>query len=324
MTIASEKFERQIKRIHDLLEQSGSEITWNDRLPDPDNPTQGRQIDISIRRDKKTTLVECRFRSRKQDTIWIEELIGRRASLRADAVIAVSASGFTKLAIRKAKVFGIILRDILSLTEEEISQWGHKTQVSLIFYEFTDVDLTFLFDSEHTGKVTIEDIIKYMAANSEKMYGIFQAAAEYVDHINPKGHPCKFKGCLNSKDELQIAGKEVENILFGARFRQRKQQLNIPSVVVYDEPSVDALNRNIFIEAVELGIFEITQSTNDVCVSIDFTAMNSPPNCLFPPHFDFHFTRTVTIKHLYFCGPTKMGISLEDIGIGVIFSRGIN
>jgi len=133
--------------------------------------------------------------------------------------------------------------------------------------------------------------------------------------------PCKFKGCLDSKNELHIAGKKVKDIIFGAHFRQRKQQLNIPSVVVYDQPSVDALNRNVFIEAVELGNFEITQSTNNVCVSIDLTAINSPPNCLFLPHFDFHFSRTVTIKHIYFCRPTKMGISPEGIGIGVIFGR---
>jgi hypothetical protein len=46
----SEKFEQRIKRIHDLIEQPGSQITWNDRLPDPHNPSQARQIDISIRR----------------------------------------------------------------------------------------------------------------------------------------------------------------------------------------------------------------------------------------------------------------------------------
>jgi len=321
MIKTSKKFEHQIKRIHDLLEQPGSEVTWNDRLPDPDNPKQPRQIDVTIRRDNKLTMIECRIHKEKQDVKWIEELIGRRKSLRADAVIAVSASGFTEGAIAKAKVFGIILRDILSLTEEEISQWGHKTQVSLIFYEFTDVELTFIFDFEHANKVTIEDVIKYMATNREKMCEIFEMAAKYLDDKNPKGLPCKFKANLYTKNELQIAGKKVKDILFGARSRQRKQQLNIPSVVVYDEPSIDALNRNVFIEAVELGVFEITQSTNNVCVSIDLNAINPPPNCLFPPHFAFNFTRTVTMKYLDFYGPIKMGISLEDIGIGVIFSR---
>ena len=105
-----EKFERQIWRLHELLEQPGSEVTWNDHLPDPDNPSQPRQIDVTIRRDGKLTLVECRIHNDRQDVQWIEELIGRRLSFRADAVIAVSASGFTKGAILKAKSFGKIGR----------------------------------------------------------------------------------------------------------------------------------------------------------------------------------------------------------------------
>src|SRR3989337_467443 len=120
----SEKFERQIKRIHDLIEQPGSKVTWNDSIPDPDNPEQPRQIDITIQRENTFTIVECRIHSKKQDVKWIEELIGRRLSLQADTVIAVSASGFTEGAIIKAKAYGIILRDIISLTEEEIKEWG--------------------------------------------------------------------------------------------------------------------------------------------------------------------------------------------------------
>jgi len=95
MTKKSEKFELQIRRIHELLEQKGSEVTWNDKIPDPDNIKQPRQIDISIKRDGKLTIVECRIHQKSQNVKWIEELIGRRLSLKADAVIAVSSSGFT-------------------------------------------------------------------------------------------------------------------------------------------------------------------------------------------------------------------------------------
>jgi hypothetical protein len=44
----AEEFERQIERIHRLLETETSQVTWNDRIPDPDNPNQLRQIDIKI------------------------------------------------------------------------------------------------------------------------------------------------------------------------------------------------------------------------------------------------------------------------------------
>lgn len=79
---AHKKFERQIERIHQLLEAEGATVTWDDRIPDPDSPSQPRQIDVSIRRDGKLTRVECCIHKEPQDVTWIEELMGRRTSLR--------------------------------------------------------------------------------------------------------------------------------------------------------------------------------------------------------------------------------------------------
>jgi hypothetical protein len=35
-------------RIHELLDGSGADVTWKDRVPDPDNPKQQRQIDVTV------------------------------------------------------------------------------------------------------------------------------------------------------------------------------------------------------------------------------------------------------------------------------------
>lgn len=78
MSKESDKFERQIQMVHELIEEIGTEIEWNDYIPDPDNPDQARQIDITIKRNRKLTLVECRIHKDKQNVKWIEELIGRR------------------------------------------------------------------------------------------------------------------------------------------------------------------------------------------------------------------------------------------------------
>lgn len=95
MTEEPDNFEKQIARIHSLLEQPGSEVTWNDRIVDPDNPSQMRQIDITVRRDSSLTLIECRLHSDPQDVQWIEELIGRRTSLKADIVSVALALSST-------------------------------------------------------------------------------------------------------------------------------------------------------------------------------------------------------------------------------------
>lgn len=309
------KFEQRIKRIHDLLEQPGSEVIWNEHIPDPDNPEQSRQIDITVRREEKLTLVECRIHRGKQNVKWIEELIGRRISLRADAVIAVSATGFTKGAIKKAKAFGIILRDLVTLTEEEISSWGHLTQIWLTFFEFTEVSLIFRFRQEHLDSVTIAQIEQYLHAESDAIYGIFEIATEKINENNPKRYPGKLNAKLRD-EKLVIDGKPVAALDFSANLSILKQKLRIPSVVAYAAPKVEPTMRGAYVEKVDLGESEITQCSNDVLVILDLSKIQIPPNCKFHA-VEFDFQRIVTMHGLEIIGLPKMQIPLNELFLRV-------
>jgi hypothetical protein len=313
----SEKFERQIARIHKLIEQPESEVTWNDRIPDPDNTEQPRQIDITIRRHGKLTMIECRIHNKKQDVKWIEELIGRRLSLKADVAIAVSASGFTSGAIAKAKAHGIILRDILSLTKEEITQWGRKTKVNLTFYEYSDISLVMIFDAKNRGQVSTADIIEFLKKHSDVVYMIFENVAQLIDERNPQGLPGTFSAEL-MHNNLRVNGKLVQKSELKAHVRTIKRDVEIPSVVVYDAVDVGALERNVFIEAVDLGNFEITQSSNTVIVVLDLMPVQAPPNCQFR-FVTIDFGRVVTIKNTEILGIPKLGISLQQMKVGISF-----
>jgi hypothetical protein len=55
------EFELQIARIQSALAGAKAKVRWNDRFPDPDNPSQLRQVDITIRRNKSLAIVECRY-----------------------------------------------------------------------------------------------------------------------------------------------------------------------------------------------------------------------------------------------------------------------
>lgn len=307
----SERFEQRIKRIHVLLEQPGSKITWNEYIPDPDNSEQHRQIDITIRREERLTLVECRIHREKQNVKWIEELIGRRISLRADAIIAVSATGFTQGAIQKAKAFGVILRDLVTLTEEEISSWGHLTQVWLTFYEFTEVSLIFRFHQKHLDGVTTSQVEQYLQVAPDAIYGIFEIAAAEIDKKNPKRYPGKFNAKLHN-EKLVIDGKPVVALDFSAKFSPKKQVLRIPSVVAYAAPKVESTKWEAYVEKVDLGAFEITQSSNDVFVTLDLSSIQIPPNCKFHT-VEFDFQRIVTMHGLEIIGLPKMQIPLSEL-----------
>lgn len=317
MTKKSEQFEKQIKRIHQLIEQPGSEVTWDDHISDPDNPMQDRQIDITIRREGKITLIECRTHKGKQDVTWIEELIGRRMSLKADAVIAVSSSGFSAGAIKKAKAFGIILRDFVNLTLEEISNWGHSTDVALILYKFEDVHVIYHFRPED---IAVVKPIHFNAIPRDHFLKLLNLTANKIEFEHIKGDN-EISGEISlsfGNDDLRIGNCPVVRIDFSTKFKRIVQKVRIPSVVAYDAPEIDITERGTFIEKFGVGEFEITQSANNVFVAVDVSTVEVPPNCLFVT-FCLDFKRIVTIQGFEFVGLPPFEVLLDKLKITASF-----
>lgn len=314
----SKKFEHQIERIHQLIKQSGSNITWDDKIPDPDNPKQPRQIDITIRRENKLTLIECRIHKEKQDVKWIEELIGRRVSLNADAVIAVSASGYTKGAVLKAKKFGIILRDMISLSEKEISVWGYSTNVTLTFHKYENVRMAFKVPRKLDKPKAIDAIIKELTSHKNKFYNIFEAVSNVLDKQKFNGSIADFKAIIHMNDPIFIENESIQDLSFGAKVQPIVKVLRIPFVMAYGAPEIPSSNRDVFVEIVELGNFEITQSSNNVFLTLDLSVIESPANCHFR-FLNYDFKRKVNFDKVEILSMPKMKIFLEDVDIGLRF-----
>ena len=104
MTAESDAFEQLNARVSKLLHGADATVTWNASIPDPDDPTQPRQIDALIEKAGLRTGVECRKREGVLSVMWVEELIGRKESLKLDSMIGVAVNGFTPLAQIKAKL----------------------------------------------------------------------------------------------------------------------------------------------------------------------------------------------------------------------------
>jgi hypothetical protein len=112
-----------------VLAPKDAVIKSPDRLKDRDTGKM-REVDVSIRYTVGSApilvTVECRDRSRKDDATWIEQLACKQRSIGANATIAVSARGFGEPAQRKAKSFGIELRHVERVSDEEIAKWFEK------------------------------------------------------------------------------------------------------------------------------------------------------------------------------------------------------
>jgi len=146
------------------------------------SPTQLRQIDVTVRSDGKLTIIECRLSRNRQNVKWIEELIGRCQSLGAQTVIAVASAGFTTGARKKAVRYGVLLRDLLQLSDEEIMSWGGQTALRLYYYRYTDVKLAIGFAQSVRSLDTAT--LSQELRSHDVLQSVFSAAAKQLDTLN--------------------------------------------------------------------------------------------------------------------------------------------
>lgn len=119
-SISATEFEKLVAQTVRLLGVDGATVEHNVRVVDPDTG-KWRQVDILVQYQNDKRHYECRHHSSPQDVKWIEELIGRKKSLNANEMVAVSSSGFTLPAITKAKVHSIGLLDLRAISHQLLS-----------------------------------------------------------------------------------------------------------------------------------------------------------------------------------------------------------
>ena len=284
MTRDSDAFEQQIQRIHELLEDFCAEVTWNDHIPDPDNPSQPRQIDVTVKRDGKLALIECRQHASRQDVQWIEELIGRRASIAPDAtMIAVSSSGFTRGALKKADRFGIITHDIRCLTDLEIKSWGRQMAVTMYFYEYSDLQISLLFKEESIPKLD-SNKVRSEFESYPGVQSLFNLAAKQLDTQNPldavRDQFFRF-GLRCDLPDLRLCGEPVLEVGFRGKACIRSMEFASSIVQGYQKPIESAGHSKVTVESFPLAGTSIVHEAGRISVFLDLSQLNLPPVCQF-------------------------------------------
>jgi hypothetical protein len=276
----SARFEQQIHRIHELLDGEGAVVTWDDHIPDPDNPSQLRQIDITIRRNGNLTMVECRQHQSPQDVQWIEELIGRRASLRADSAIAVSSSGFTSGAIRKANAHGIILRDLEELSEREVKKWGEQVALTLYFYQYSDLEVSLYFDAGSLCKLQSDFVMSELKTHPA-MQSLFNAAAQQLNTLNLLHGEHRNKvvtfGLRRDLGGFCVCGERVLEVDFRGKACLISKDVISPAVFTYGRPDHGPEGRDITVEKFTLGDTSIVHDEERISVFLDVSQEEMPP-----------------------------------------------
>lgn len=156
-------FELLIKQLEEVILPIGAKITSPGFLKDKIT-NHPREVDILIEHNIGTSniiiAIECRDRSSKQDTTWIEQIKTKIENLDVHKVIAVSSRDFSENAKKKANFFGIETRTFSEIDKESISDW---CALEYITSQFCDPKLMKCEIGLDTGSTEIdqfENVIK--------------------------------------------------------------------------------------------------------------------------------------------------------------------
>ncbi len=288
-TINSKDFEQLVFRIIKILEDEGAAITWNATIPDPDSPDNPRQIDILIEKEGKKTHVECRYRKKPQSSNWIEELYGRKTSLKVDSIIGVSVSGFYKPAIVKARSLGVIVRDFKSITVDEIRSWGSFARVKGHYIQLIKPKFeVFIPESAKPISNKEKETKKYVLALEKQnilsgFFSNFAKKAYYEAHKYNLGNgvvsPIRVSQ-LHFPEKMNVLNRDLSLIRMSSQFKVLVAEMDIAYAGLYGEPKGLSNSQEAMIQNFPAKDWEIIKTNNEVNLQLDISSINHPDNCI--------------------------------------------
>jgi len=291
-TSTSKELEQLAVRIHKLIEPTGATVTWNEYISDPDTGSS-RQIDGIIKRDGKIIHIECRDHKDPQGVMWIEELIGRRESLKADGIIAVSLSGFGQPALVKAKAKGIVTRSLSEMTDAEIETWGKSAKLVTNYLEISELEFQLIVPYTQSGLVTGRPKLHLSGSNASPEFLILQELAQNAESSLYSDRD----STLTAKIQLlalMVDGASVVECQVRVKGRKRQEKEEVLGLWNYHglEPFADT---EAVVSKHGSGLTEIIQKNDKATMMLDLSSINPPRNCfLLTQQVDFR--RVVKVR----------------------------
>ena len=271
--------ERQVLHIHELLVRSHADVTWNDHIPDPDNPEQLRQIDITIRRDRKFTVIECRLSRRRQNLKWVEELIGRRPSLGADEIIGVASAGFTAGARKKAARFGVRLRDFKQLSDVEITNWGRRVALTLYYYQYSEAVVALGFPERRIPHLDVDRLGQELRSHPV-LQSVFNAAACQLNMLKLLARNDTRTvgvGVAIRPEGVVLSGEHLLEVRLECQARLVSQEIDSSGVFGYGHPGETPAQREATVERFAFGEISIVHDQDRIAIEVDLSCVDQPP-----------------------------------------------
>jgi hypothetical protein len=196
MPMRTNEFQQLVAYVYSKIGPIGGKVTESAELFEEGSTTK-REIDILI--EVKVSgielkiAIECRDRSRDETVEWVDALIGKYSRLRVNKVVAVSSSGFSGEAERKAAA-----HNIDTITAEEAARVDWAARVAAEFFTVMTHSFMLLWigafskDGAEISSSKIDpdnpeikpENIQHNNSISEKLFPVFYAY--FVQHVRDK------------------------------------------------------------------------------------------------------------------------------------------
>lgn len=313
--IDDKQLEQWVEKVHRLLEVDGAKVKWNQFIRDPDNPAKKRQVDVTIEANGVITHVECRAHKTPQDVKWIEELMGRRQSLCAQGMIAVSTSGFTEGARRKARRYGILLRTMSELSDKEVQSWTSRACISMRWLQVTELEICMEFHPQSSGRVTADDVEEEIRSG-ELLRTVLDLMSNNIDTNKDDDMICS--GKMHASVDMDISGQAAHGLEIRFKAGIYEEGLRIPIVMSYVDIDGDSTEVAATIGCAERQGIELVRADDAANMILDLTSVDPPGNChMIGPALKFD--SEVTLKSLQVLNMMRPPVSIDQMKVGVAF-----
>jgi len=249
-------------------------VEWNAYHTDP-HTGEPRQIDVLLKRtDGRWIHVECRNWKKPQSVQWVEELEGRRASLQASEIFAVSASGFSDNAITKAEFFGITLFKLSAFTSENFLFAADPLNFYLRVVE--NVNLKLLFSCSEVSRSELRDKLR----SKFPMHSVIRKIHQIICHQGLDGEQNanidqRNTFPISQELDVQIDGNTAKLFLQGTGEAAWEEMTMLPYFFRKQKPGETTILATINEGKLPGANAEVITSKDKVLLQVDFASGES-------------------------------------------------
>jgi hypothetical protein len=109
---------------------------------------------------------------------------------------------------------------------------------------------------------------------------LFDLVGRHTDEKLPTGGKADL--CISfNPEQWVLGGKHVKKVEVEAEIESIRQYVGVPYVMTYGAPDIVPEDREVVIEKMDLGDFEVVQRSNEVSMLIDLSGIVAPNNSQF-------------------------------------------